>query len=148
MSAHASIALVLLFAVCGCRRNDSISLASSSPDGAYRVEIAEHSDRLDRNFHLRLHHLAGKTVATVFDSPDEGRPVGTERIVWSRDSSRFVLIGRHFFVGDEARLTNGEAIYLLYDIKSGSIRCNATQQSKYLNFTRDDLKNSDWNADI
>lgn len=110
--------------------------------------MVEYPGRLDRNFYLRLHHVTGRTNATIFDSPDEGRPVGMERIVWSRDSSRLVLIGRHFFVGDAARLTNGEAIYLLYDIKSGSIRCNATQQSKYPNFTQDDLKNTDWIGEI
>jgi len=110
--------------------------------------MVEHLGRLDRNFYLRLHHVADKTVVTVFDSPDEGRPVGTERIVWSRDSSQFVLIGRHFFVEDAAHPTNGEAIYLLYDIKSGRIRCNATQQSQYPRFSRDDLNGTDWNGDI
>jgi len=86
--------------------------------------MVEYPSRLDRNFYLRLRHVTWKTNAIIFDSPDEGLPVGKDRIVWSRDNSRMVLIGRHFFVGDAARLTNGEAIYLLYDIKSGNIRCN------------------------
>jgi hypothetical protein len=110
--------------------------------------MVEHLGRLDRNFYLRLHRVADKTVATLFDSPDEGRPVGTERIVWSRDSSQFVLLGRHFVVAEPAQFTNGESLYLLYDTKSGKLRCNATQQSQYPKFSRDDLKGTDWNGDI
>jgi hypothetical protein len=110
--------------------------------------MVEHLGRLDRNFYLRLHRVKEKTDATIFDSPDEGLPVGTERIVWARDSSQFVLIGRHFFVGDTAQLTNGDAIYLLYDLKAGTLRCNATQQTQYPKFSREDLIRIDWNGGI
>jgi hypothetical protein len=146
MSPPVFIALLLLFAVSGCRR-ENISLSSSSPDGAYRVEMVEYVGRLDRNFYLRLHRMADKSVSTLFESPDEGRPVGIERIVWSRDSWQFVLLGCHFFVTDTAQLTNGEAAYLLYDVKSGKLRCNAVQQSQYPKFSREDLKGIDWNGD-
>jgi hypothetical protein len=61
---------------------------------------------------------------------------------------QFVLIGRHFLVGDTAQLTNGEAIYLLYDIKAGKLRCNATQQTQYPKFLREDVIRIVWNGDI
>jgi hypothetical protein len=44
--------------------------------------------------------------------------------------------------------TNGEALYLLYDIPSGRLRCNATQQDKYPNFSPADLKTMDWSEGI
>ncbi len=144
--------LILLCAVtiawvAGCTR-EKITLTSHSPDGACRVEWVEYQGRLDRNFYLRLSRAGGGGPTTIFNSPDEGKPIGTERIVWSRDSSRFVLLGRHFFVGEHARRTNGEVLYLLYDLRSGNLRCNAKQQTQYPAFSADDLNGTEWNGDI
>jgi len=141
------LAVAALSLSCGCARQN-VSLSSSSPDGRLRVDVVEQDHWLDRNFQLRLRRVAEKSSRTIFESPDEGRPIGTERIIWSRDSSRFVLVGRHFFVPETAKLTNGEAIYLLFDVASGKLRCNSQQQTNYPSFTREDMKGTNWNAGI
>ncbi len=139
------IGIAALTLSCGCSK---VSLSSTSPDRRFRVDVVEYDHWIDRNFGLRLHRASEKTITTIFNSPDEGRPIGTERIIWSRDSSRFVLVGRHFNVPETAKLTNGEVIYLLFDIASGKLRCNSNQQTNYPSFTREDLKGTEWNAGI
>jgi hypothetical protein len=107
-----------------------VALVSLSPDDKWQVRLIDHNPWFDRNFQLELVDLSDDSVATIFDSPDEDRPIGSERIVWSPDSSRFVLIGRHFADCPEtARLPTGEIAYLLYDLKSRALRCNSRSQT-------------------
>ncbi len=136
--------LLLVGSACTEKMGEQVSLTSSSPDGAFRVELVEYTGRFDRNFYLRLQRVADRATTNIFDSPDEGRPVGTERIIWSRDSSRFLLLGKHFFVEAMAQLTNGEALYLLYDVRSGLLRCNATQRHGCTNIPPTELKGIEW----
>ena len=140
------VGLVGILLCSGCNfgeREPGVSLASVAPNGRTRIEIFELSAPLDRDFVLRVCDLQARTTNNVFRSPDEG-DVGTERIIWSRDSSRFLLVGRKFYVTDQSHLTNGEQLYLLYDLKSGSLRCNAQQQREYSGFTRAELDEIDW----
>jgi len=127
---------------------ERITLASVSPDGSALVRLVELPSFIDRNFELRLVTIKEGTeqgaATTVFRSPDEGRPAGSERIVWSKDSSVFLLLGRHFYVTDEAKLPNGEMLYLFYDLRSGKTLCNATQQSQYPSFTVKELGSVEW----
>lgn len=128
----------------GCgKQREYVSLRAESPNGQYAVEIVELPADIDRNFQVRLRYIPGKLALSVLLSPDEGRP-GTERIVWSKDSTRFVLLGRNFSVEPHARPggTN-EALYLLYDVTSGSAWCNASQK-RLPNFYRTQLTNSTW----
>jgi hypothetical protein len=123
-----------------------ITLSSISPNGAWRVDIVEPEPEwfdVDRNFVLRVIELRSHTTNHVFTSPDEGRP-GTERISWSADSSRFIVLGRNFLVDETAQCPNGESLYLLYDVQTEELRCNATQQNKYRNFSLTDLRDSAW----
>src|SRR5215475_4299983 len=106
---HAPTSFIVMMALtlsCGCSK-EKVSLSSASPDRRFRVDLVEYDHWMDHNFGVRLHRVDEKTTTTIFNSPDEGRPNGTERIIWSRDSSRFVLVGRHFFVSETANLTNG-----------------------------------------
>jgi hypothetical protein len=107
-----------------------VALVSLSPDETWQVRVIDRDPWLDRNFELELFCRHDDSVSTIFRSPDEGRPIGSERIVWSPDSWKFVLIGRHFTDCPEtARLPTGEIAYLLYDLKSNTLRCNSRQQS-------------------
>jgi hypothetical protein len=115
-----------------------------SPDDKLRVALIEHRLSVDRNFHLRLDGVETGQSRVIFRSPDEGRPIGSERIVWSADSSRFLLLGRHFYQADAARLPTGEQPYLMMDVPSGQIWRNASQQSEFPDFTIDDLKLISW----
>ena len=52
---------------------------------------------------------------TLYRSHDEGRPEGTERLIWSKDGTKLLLVGRHFFVKEDLFLDNGDQLYFLYD---------------------------------
>jgi hypothetical protein len=107
-----------------------VALVSLSPDDKWQVRLIDRNPFLDRNFDVELVDLSDYSVATIFHTPDEGRPIGSERIVWSPDSSKFVLLGRHFnYCRESARLPTGEIAYLLYDMKSRTLRCNSEQQT-------------------
>lgn len=110
-------------------RSQSNTLVSLSPDGRWRVWLVEVGRFVDRNYELRLEDMQNGEKTTIFSSPDEGEPIGTERIVWSPDSSRFLLLGRHFWAVPEAALPGGEQVYLSYDLQTREVRCNATQST-------------------
>lgn len=136
-----------LFAASLWTRRESVTLISFSPDEAVRVHMVEVGVWIDRNFHVRLerrNRCEADSMRTVFRSPDEGRPVGSERVVWSDNSTRFVLLERHFKVNDGARLADGEVLYLMYDVTTNELRCNAIQQSEYRAFTLWDLPPMRW----
>ena len=65
------------------------------------------------------------TLETIFRSPDEGRPIGSERFIWSVDGQYLLLVGRHFYVEGSVRLRTGEELYLLYHLPTRRLRCNA-----------------------
>lgn len=149
-STSLNINLLGMIVCMGCdpwQEGTRVSLKSMSPDGRTQVEIVEITGRLDRNFYVRLTDVQRGIATNIFYSPDEGSP-STERIVWSRDSSRLLLLGREFFVEEQGRMPDGQQLYLLYDHKSGNLRCNATQQDRYGGFNRDDLATSDWSEQI
>lgn len=135
-------AVVAVLATCLYLRFETVTLVSLSPDDNWRVHLVERNPPLaiDRNFRVRLERLADHSVRELFQSPDEGLPVGSERILWSPDSTQFVLVGRHFSHNDKyEQLPSGESLYLLYDIPSGRLRCNATQGERGAErFTRSD----------
>ncbi len=144
----------------GCARNETITASSVSPDGKTRVLLIEKDDgRMDRNFVVILEECSATTPkrfllvkiryinSLLFSSPDEGRPPGTERFVWSKDGQFILLVGKEFFTTGE-RLQSGELLYLLYDTKSGILRCNARQQGKYSPFTRRDVDSILWDGAI
>lgn len=133
------------FAIRGCGLFfPPTTLNSLSPDDTHRVTLVERWLYIDRNFDLRLENLTTGHTRTVFRSPDEGHPVGSERIVWSANSSRFVVLGRHFYIADSGKLASGEQAYLMMDVKAGKIWCNAEQQTEFPGFGLDDLTSISW----
>lgn len=138
-------ALLLLGIACaiggGCTK---VSLRSRSADGKVEVEMLENGVGLDRNFRLRLRDLSTGAKTIIFLSPDEGRPSGTERIIWTRDGGQFLLIGRHLFVNAEAAMANGDRLYLWYDVKTKRLCCNARQQTQYPIFSPSEVASQEW----
>ena len=63
----------------------------------------------------------------IFSSPDEGRPPGTERLMWTAGSECVALLGRRFYVEEDFRLRNGECLYLVYRLTTHDLWCNAKQ---------------------
>jgi hypothetical protein len=122
------------------------TLNSLSPDDTHRVTLVERRLDIDRNFELRLENLTTGRTKTVFRSPDEGRPVGSERIVWSADSSRFVVLGHHFYIADSGKLASGELAYLMMELNTGKIWCNSEQQAEFPRFGLDDLTSISWDG--
>ncbi len=149
MKAHWAIFLLLaLFSGCLRDGKETASLTSVSPDGKYSISIVELDVFLDRNFEIRITDIALGTTRTVFRSPDEGLPVGTERIVWSLDGERFLLVGRKFYVKEGTADINGEDLYLMFDINTNRLWCNARQQNKYPAFAISDVLKKKWPEEI
>ncbi len=97
-----------------------------SPDETLRASVVEPAWRgIDRNFRIRIEDRARGTTTTIFRSPDEGDPAGTERLIWSKDGTKLLLVGRHFFVKDDLFLDDGDQAYLLYDVREGRAWLNA-----------------------
>jgi hypothetical protein len=95
-----------------------------SPDEKQQAMLLEKPvPSIDRNFSIRLNR------DTIFLSPDEGSPRGSERFLWSRDSSYLLLVGRRFFIANDldVELTTGESLYFLYNVSTKQIWCNASQ---------------------
>ena len=105
-----------------------------SADESKRAVLVEKRSFIDRNFEIRLERwgLGGATNRTIiFSSPDEGRPVGTERFLWSRDGRKLLLVGKHFFTARDARLPTGEYLYFLHDVSTGEIRGNSGRYPRF-----------------
>ena len=101
-----------------------------SPDETLRASLVERNVRgIDRHFQIRLENLTDQTTRTIFHSPDEGTPEGTERLIWSKDGKKFLLVGRHFFVKEDLFLDNGDQLYFLYDVPTGKGWNNLAQSN-------------------
>ncbi len=130
------IVTLLAFYFAACSKRETISLESVSPNGKFEVKLVERPG-LDRNFKVILKR-GGGAANEVYASPDEGRPIGTERIIWSKDNDYFLLVGKHFVMkGDTVK--NGEQLYLLYQISTKKLWSNATQ-ANHARFSRADLQ--------
>lgn len=123
------------------------SLAQTSPTGGFRIGLREKAGfmKIDRNFSVVLWTLdtAGLVAEerSVYESPDEGRPVGTERLWWSPDGKYALLTGRHFVVEPETpRDKDGVAAYLLVRIEDGYVWSNASQTRLHQRFGADKIR--------
>jgi hypothetical protein len=125
-------AAALLYGWWGCSRNrNTITTESTRPDGRRRLVLID-TPGFDRNFVIRLDDIHGDSInsQTLFTSADEGRPIGTERFIWSNSGRYAILVGQHFFVGDQFRVATGERLYLWIDAASGIVLgCNSDQSS-------------------
>jgi hypothetical protein len=140
------IPVLATFGLIGGSKGRTISASATSPDIRWRALLVEFDDgRLDRNFEVYLETVSTKELRLVFSSPDEGRPIGTERFIWSKDGRFLLLVGRQFGIMDSGdRLSTGEYLYLLCDLHTGVIRCNARQQNKLAPFLKSDVRQIEW----
>ncbi|HEY1375861.1 MAG TPA: hypothetical protein VGF55_03670 [Gemmataceae bacterium] len=135
---------------CAWMRIGSVTLVSVSPGDGFRVRLLENQrDFIDRTFVVEVQSRDysdpdrdGPNV--IFRSPDEGGPPGSERVVWSKDGARFLLVGRHFAAPTAPTLATGEIVYLMYDRRTRDVWCNSDQQKTYPHFSLDDLKGREW----
>ncbi len=124
-----------------------IAVSAPAPDGEVTAELVETAWLLDRHFLVRLTtYWLGVVPVTreIYDSPDEG-PRGGERFLWSRDGRHVLLVGTQLFAIDEACLASGEALYLLVDRLTGTLRSNAAQ-TRGPRFRLEDLAGMDFGA--
>jgi len=101
----------------GCQRFFATKtiINSLSPNKYWRIKWIRLPSPLDsdRQYYLEFHkgfHLP----KTIFRSGNENNLYDTGRIIWSSDSSRFILVGTQFDVwasGKEVFLPTGEYIY-------------------------------------
>ena len=109
-----------------------VTTSRLSPDETSRVRLVDfRAHLLDRNFSISLERLeTGTRVDLLPWSPDEGEPRGTERFVWSKDGTKVLLVGRHFFVRDDLMLDNGDQAYFLHDLKADRSWINSSQDER------------------
>lgn len=123
-----------------------VTATSLSPDMAWRVTLAERPAFIDRNFELHLEDMRTKQIRIVLVSGDEGRPTGSERIVWSADSSRFLVLGRRFYALQGAPLASGEQLYAMMDVRSGKIWSNSGTHRDMPRFALHEVRAIQWFA--
>jgi len=106
----------------------STTVTRLSPDETARARVDEGPPiGLDRNFTIRLEDLRDRKSATIFRSPDEGGPPGTERLIWSKDGAWLLLVGRHFYVREDLFLDNGDQLYFLHHRPTGRSWLNSAE---------------------
>ena len=109
-----------------------ITTSRLSPDERYLARLVEVSPRfhLDRNVELRLEDRStGRVVSLMPGLDGQGRPEGSERLIWSRDGAWLLLVGRHFYVRDDLFLDNGDQLYFLHHLPTGRSWINADLRS-------------------
>ncbi len=103
-----------------------------SPDETTRARLVEvpSRDPTGRNLLVRLEHLeTGRTTDLTPGRDDKGRPEGTERLIWSKDGTYLLLVGRHFYVRDDLFLDNGDQAYFLHHLPTGRGWINSAEPS-------------------
>ncbi len=124
---------------------------SLSPNDGFRAILRERgpSFGIDRNFVIQLENVLDGEVRTIFKSPDEGRPIGSERFAWSTDSKRVLLVGRHFYtVDDDITLKDGSRPYFLYDLETRDAWCNADQVKDLPRITSEKLIDAGFKSEL
>jgi hypothetical protein len=120
---------------------------SQSPDRRYEAYVLDYPRFIDRNFRIVLNVSDTLTGKVVFVSPDEN-PEGKGRFIWSKDSTKFLFVGKNFWTGSSIsgtvekstgiQLQPGEVLYLLYHIPTGQLWCNCNLPT-FPAFTIDDI---------
>lgn len=141
------IAIVLLVGCGKAKPKLVLSKAATSPDGNARVSLFEQTGLIDRNFEVRI-ESSQIEARTIFSSPDEGKPIGDERFIWSSDSRMVILVGKHFLVAPRFENGRGEVLYFAYDVQAGRSWCNSSQTAGVGTFSPTDLLGmATWNPE-
>ncbi|MDB5340315.1 MAG: hypothetical protein JWN70_5934 [Planctomycetaceae bacterium] len=99
-------------------------LVSDSPDRSHRIIVREGIRLIDRNFRVLLVDRPTGTERVVYTSEDQSPTNTHERFVWSKDSSKVVLVGDRYFVVPGSKLESGEIVFLMYDVNTDKLWCN------------------------
>jgi len=103
-----------------------------SPDETRRARLTEVTGFWsggDRKAAVQAENLVTHKIELVLSAGFDamGQPPGTERFVWSKDGTKFLLVGRHFFVEDDLTLATGDQVYLLHDVITRESWVNSDQ---------------------
>ncbi|NEO82758.1 MAG: hypothetical protein F6J87_00630 [Spirulina sp. SIO3F2] len=102
-----------------------ITLISTSPNTRARVFIIEQRFMF-RSIELRLQKKGENTISIFIAETKD--PPGAERVIWSKDSSKFILLGRNFYgiesYPEQFRSQNGELLYVLYNLNANQKYCH------------------------
>lgn len=108
---------------------ERVTLISLSPDDKNRVVFVK-LPTLSGNFEVRLQHQGEKDYIKIYRSADLSKPVGSERIIWTADNSKFALFGR-FYDSEHVvkyfrnyQTNNVDILYLMYDLNTNKIYCH------------------------
>ncbi len=123
-----------------------ITLESTSPSGEFSVVLEERRMpfTVDRNIYVVLRNEKTGEPKQILLTPDEARPPGTERILWSRDGNHFLLVGTKFYTKHDLTLETGEIAYLLYHIPTERVWHNSRQMSSSRELAPTTLDNIDF----
>jgi hypothetical protein len=103
-----------------------------SPDETMLADLGEPQVLFnpDRYVSIRLMKLHDRKWSVIHHSGDEGRPEGTERLIWSKDGKWLLVVGRHFFVKEDLFLDNGDQLYFLHHVPSGKSWLNSASETQ------------------
>ncbi|HNH82830.1 MAG TPA: hypothetical protein PL157_10700 [Acidobacteriota bacterium] len=105
-----------------------------SPAGHWRAKLVDYK-QADHKIEIKLedttHHQPAKMIYAVDELPS----FANERILWSKDETKLLVVGRGCSVpNDCSKLATGEGLYLLYDIPTGTTRCNIRHSTTAFNY--------------
>jgi hypothetical protein len=89
---------------------------------------------------IQLQAPLGNDPRTLYTSREQGLPAGTERLIWSRDGTMLLVVGRHFFVKEDLFLDNGDQLFFLHHLPSGRSWSNETGEDKVPPLTAEQVK--------
>jgi hypothetical protein len=133
--------------------HEEVTTSRLSPDDKRVVYLVDFFSNLhpvpyDRDFEIQLQEGGGQNAKVIYRSPDESWPAGSERFLWSKDGTRFILLGRHFVLEERHRLSTGEFLYFMYDVPSQKAWSNSDQQIALPHFSVADLAGYDFGEEL
>lgn len=116
-----------------------------SPNRELRTVLSNAYGLVDTNVTVEVGPAPEGRLKTVYRSGNSNRltPAFPGRIAWSRDSGKFVLLGRWSTKTPGLRTRAGETPLMVYDAKTGAVRSNGNEDN-YPLLTPLDLKDADF----
>lgn len=116
-----------------------------SGDGTLRAVLSNSRNMVDTNVRVKVGPAPDGRLRTVYVSGDSNRltPAFPGRIAWSRDSGKFVLLGRWSTKSPGPRTKAGETPLMVYDARTGAVRSNGNEDN-YPLMTPGDLMDADF----
>ena len=121
-----------------------------SPDEKARASLAGTAwpSQPYRMVQIQLEAPLGSDPRTLFTSGEQGLPAGTERLIWSRDGTWLLVVGRHFFVHADLFLDNGDQLFFLHHLPSGRSWSNETGEKNIPLLTAEQVRGVEWTEPV